>query len=94
MDKMYENRIMRNEIEEQNEYGFGYHMAIHVEPDSVLSKYVSIDARWIAEGEFTEDGFGFLMSPKAARKVASFLLDAAYEAQIASGEKSDNKDLF
>lgn len=91
MDKMYNSRQMRQTIEEQNEHGFGYRMTIQVETEAPLNNYVSIDARWIAEGEETEEGFGFILTPDAARKIASMLHDASYRV---NNDTDEGEDLF
>lgn len=71
--KINEGRVMKRVIEEQNEGGFGYRMTIYVEPEEPLNKYVSVDAKWIAEGEDTDEGFGFILSPRAAYEIARAL---------------------
>lgn len=82
--KINEGRVMKRVIEEQNEVGFGYRMTIHVEPSEPLNNYVSINAQWIAEGEDTEEGFGFILSPKAACEIARALERSADEITYAN----------
>ena len=77
---------MRQTIEEQNEHGFGYRMTIQVETEAPLDKYVSIDARWIAEGEESEEGFGFIVTPDAARKIGTMLHEASYRVNADTDE--------
>ena len=82
--KINKGRVMKRVIEEQNEYGFGFRMTIHVEPSEPLNKYVSVEAKWLAEGEDTEEGFGFILSPTAAYEIARALERSADEIKYAN----------